>query len=210
MICSVQKDGFDLVIVGTKERGAAHRALFGSTAMKLLRHCPCMVLVCRPDSDEPVATIVVADDCGEVGKRALQEGVSLAQIMDARLLVVHAIQYTLSSALRRVETSQEELDAYKQRIRDEAEKAVSERLAQTDYRSLQQGVQIEITAGSPDIVIDEAIRQHDAELLVMGTSGHSGIKGFLIGNTAERLLPQLRCSVLAIKPDGFESGISQE
>lgn len=208
MICAVQKDRFDLVIVGTKERGAAHRALFGSTAMKLLRHCPCMVWVCRPDADKPVATIMVADDRGEVGMCGIQEGVSLAQMMDARLLVVHAIQYTLTSALRRVETSQEELDAYQQSIRDEAEKAVTERLAQTDSRSLQQGALVEITAGPPDIVIDEAVREHDAELLIMGTSGHSGIKGFLIGNTAERLLPQLRCSVLAIKPEGFESGIS--
>lgn len=207
MICAVQSDGFDLVIVGTKERGAAHRALFGSTAMKLLRHCPSMVWVCRPDADKPVATILVADDCREVGMRAIQEGVSIAQMLDARLLVVHAIQYPLNSALRRVETSQEELDEYQQRIRDEAEKAVTERLAGTDHRSLHQGARIEITAGPPDMVIDEAVREHDAELLIMGTSGHSGIKGFLIGNTAERLLPQLRCSVLAIKPEGFESGI---
>ena len=29
------------------------------------------------------------------------------------------------------------------------------------------------------------------------------IAGFLVGNTAERLLPLIPCSVLAVKPEGF-------
>ena len=39
----------------------------------------------------------------------------------------------------------------------------------------------------------------------MGTMARSGIAGLLIGNTAERVLRKLPCSVLAVKPDGFVS-----
>lgn len=38
---------------------------------------------------------------------------------------------------------------------------------------------------------------------IMGTVGRTGIPGFLIGNTAETVLRQVACSVLAVKPTGF-------
>ncbi|WP_432648854.1 universal stress protein [Methylomarinum roseum] len=44
----------------------------------------------------------------------------------------------------------------------------------------------------------------------MGTLGQTGISGFLIGNTAEAILDQLQCSVLAIKPPGFRSPVTIE
>jgi nucleotide-binding universal stress UspA family protein len=38
--------------------------------------------------------------------------------------------------------------------------------------------------------------------------GRVGIPGFFMGNTAEEILDQIDCSVLAIKPPGFESPVS--
>jgi len=39
----------------------------------------------------------------------------------------------------------------------------------------------------------------------MGTVGRSGIKGFFMGNTAEKILNNINCSVLAIKPHGWKT-----
>lgn len=47
-------------------------------------------------------------------------------------------------------------------------------------------------------------------LVVMGTIGRSGIRGMITGNTAERLLPRLHCSLLAVKPDGFQCPVDPE
>ncbi len=41
----------------------------------------------------------------------------------------------------------------------------------------------------------------------MGTVARSGVWGALLGNLAERLLPELRCSVLAAKPADFHSPV---
>jgi len=41
------------------------------------------------------------------------------------------------------------------------------------------------------------------EVIVMGTVCQSGVEGFLINNTAEKVLHQVDCSVLTVKPDGF-------
>ena len=42
----------------------------------------------------------------------------------------------------------------------------------------------------------------------MGTVGRSGIKGVLLGNTAEKVLTTCDCSLLTVKPEGYESPIS--
>ncbi len=60
----------------------------------------------------------------------------------------------------------------------------------------------------PDFAIMNYIEQHDIDLLVMGTVGRAGISGFITGNTAERLLPRIPCSLLAVKPPDFKSPVS--
>ena len=46
-----------------------------------------------------------------------------------------------------------------------------------------------------------------ADLVVMGAVARTGISGLIIGNTAEAILDQLTCSVLAIKPAGFKTPV---
>jgi nucleotide-binding universal stress UspA family protein len=62
--------------------------------------------------------------------------------------------------------------------------------------------------GLPEIVIPEVVRENQIEVVVMGTLARTGIPGLLIGNTAEGVLNQVDCSVLAIKPEGFVSPIA--
>lgn len=54
----------------------------------------------------------------------------------------------------------------------------------------------------------QLIKDLGAELVVMGTVGRTGIPGFIIGNTAETILNQIECSVLAVKPDGFVTPVT--
>ncbi|WP_268870400.1 universal stress protein [Marinobacter nauticus] len=51
------------------------------------------------------------------------------------------------------------------------------------------------------------VENYDIDLIVMGTVGRVGIPGLIIGNTAESILEQAKCSVLAIKPEGFKTPI---
>jgi universal stress protein E len=52
------------------------------------------------------------------------------------------------------------------------------------------------------------LEEHSIDLLIMGTIGRSGIPGVVTGNTAERMLPLVQCSLLAIKPDDFVCPVS--
>jgi nucleotide-binding universal stress UspA family protein len=66
---------------------------------------------------------------------------------------------------------------------------------------------VHLVKGKPSIDIPLMVKKYNVDLIVMGTVARTGIPGFIIGNTAESILEQVRCSVLAIKPDGFKSPI---
>jgi nucleotide-binding universal stress UspA family protein len=51
-------------------------------------------------------------------------------------------------------------------------------------------------------------KQIEVDLVVMGTVARTGIPGFIMGNTAEIILNQIDCSVLAIKPPGFVTSVT--
>ena len=88
---------------------------------------------------------------------------------------------------------------------EEAQTALQQQLAATDYRTLPYGVKVELMEGSPDDVIPKFVTDHEIDILVMGTHGRSGISRLLLGNTAERILPVVDCSVIAVKPHDFVS-----
>jgi nucleotide-binding universal stress UspA family protein len=75
---------------------------------------------------------------------------------------------------------------------------------------LPQESQCHLLAGAPEDAIPEFIHAHGVDLLVMGTVARSGLDGYLIGNTADRILDQVDCAILALKPDAFVSPLADE
>ncbi len=66
-------------------------------------------------------------------------------------------------------------------------------------------VQAEIRAGQAARELATAAEEHDADLLILGRSGHSGIWGRFMGSTAEKAARHAGCSVLvAHDGDGHE------
>jgi nucleotide-binding universal stress UspA family protein len=64
--------------------------------------------------------------------------------------------------------------------------------------------------GSAKEVIAPLAMELEADLVVMGTVAHTSIRGFFMGNTAESILDQLACSVLAVKPPGFRTPVKED
>jgi nucleotide-binding universal stress UspA family protein len=61
--------------------------------------------------------------------------------------------------------------------------------------------------GKPGDVIPSLAHQKHVELIIMGTIARTGIPGFFIGNTAEKTLVKVDCSVLAVKPKSFSTPV---
>ena len=54
--------------------------------------------------------------------------------------------------------------------------------------------------GKPGKAVNAVADRIKAELVVLGTTARKGVGGFVLGNTAERVLAKVRTDVLAIKP----------
>ena len=175
-----------LIICGTRDMSSLRRVLFGSTGLKLLRLAPGPVWIVKPPMDDNESVDIVAcTDLGPVGADVIRTAVSMASQLSARLHVVHATEP--GSVIQ------------------ELTSRVQEQLATTDYRTLPAGVKIKVSVGDADQCILNAVRDANADLVILGTSSKTGVSGLLPGSTVERLLPELTCSVLALKPEGFRS-----
>ena len=64
--------------------------------------------------------------------------------------------------------------------------------------------------GPAQYVVPRSARELAVDLVVMGTVARTGIDGFFMGNTAERILGELDGSVLTMKPPGFTSLVTLE
>ncbi|WP_102796694.1 universal stress protein [Bowmanella denitrificans] len=60
--------------------------------------------------------------------------------------------------------------------------------------------QLHIKAGEPDKVLPSMAADVNAGLVAIGTVGRKGLKGKLLGNTAEQILTLLKTDVMAIQP----------
>ena len=110
------------------------------------------------------------------------------------LHVLHSIEYPNPAS-----------DAVEDRRKLEVENEIREQLLGLGFDDAKAHIQVEI--GYAEEAFLSYIEQHNIELIVMGTISRKGITGMLIGNTAEKLLPFLSCSVLAVKPANFESPV---
>jgi nucleotide-binding universal stress UspA family protein len=61
--------------------------------------------------------------------------------------------------------------------------------------------------GQPEKMIPLFVRSRKIDILVMGTVARTGIFGYLMGNTAENIMHELECALLAVKPGGFVSPV---
>jgi universal stress protein E len=64
-----------------------------------------------------------------------------------------------------------------------------------------------LIARDPVNAIAEAARNSRCAITVLGGISRSGLKSLLVGNTAERILDDLRCDVLVVKPVHFRNPV---
>ncbi len=190
--------GSDLVIVSAEGDDALRRST--STAMRLFRVCPCPVWAVRPKHAGPYRRILAAVDPGApssdergLNEQILELALSLGALESARVEALHAW---------RGEHGGDEL---RERVGEAARQSLDAVLA--PYGGDFPADAVHLIEGDPGDSISSFVEQNGVDLLVIGTLVRTGVAGLLIGNTAERVLGQVDCSVLALKPPGFRSPV---
>jgi nucleotide-binding universal stress UspA family protein len=184
----------DLVAMATKGRTGLSGLLLGSVTERVLRSSSIAVLTINPDASDfryPYEGVLVPTDGSETADAALEVGVDIATVHDARLHVLSVVD--LRSLGINV-YSQVQVDVLEERAATVIEEA-------KDYAGAQSVDSVEgvVEYGS---AIHRAIRlyidEHDIDLLVMGTHGRSGLDRHLLGSVAEKVVRTAPVPVLTV------------
>ena len=222
VIREVLRYHYDLVIKSA-ESIESTAIFFGSTDLNLLRNCPCPLWIVKSTKQKGYREIVVAVDydcedpnVDKLNGRILELAAAIALAEFSEMHVIHAWRLPHEAFLRspHVGIDNNEVDAMaeleKNKRREWLEKLVADHCASqgegaTDYLQ----PKIHLAKGDASRAVPALASEIGAELIVMGTVGRTGIPGFFIGNTAETILNQIDCSVLTVKPHGFESPVTE-
>lgn len=205
-------DGHDLVVVNADEGNRLPGLVGGATVRNLLQECPCAVWALkggRPSACDSVIAAVdpVMGDAGDVGfsARVLDLAVALARSNAARLDVVHCwdIDGAEGDVLRsevHIETKRRIIDRHRLLRREAIEALLAPHGPVTP--------DVHLPRGRPEFEIAELADRLTADILVMGTTGRSGLARLLRGDLAGAMLGIVRCGVLVVKPDGFRTQVA--
>lgn len=195
ILAGVEETGADLISMGTRGRTGLKHVLLGSVAERTLRQARCPVLAVKADDPGgPPRCVVIAVDFSAPGDHAQEVGVALARRFGAEVHVVHAFEMpravmvsydvgipeTATAAAHAV--ARRKLDAAVARARGAGGEA--------------SGHLVDAPAAQG---ISDLAGQLKADLVVVGTHGHTGVRHVLLGSVAERTLRLAPCAVMTVR-----------
>jgi nucleotide-binding universal stress UspA family protein len=186
-----------LVVVGATSRGRVGRAVFGSTAERVIHGAPCPVAVVPHGFAGGVPeTVGVAYTASKEGEQALRSGVVLAQAAGATLRVVAVLEEQAGTlgpntlGARAMQAIPEELASQHHLAHRQAvDAAIAESGGTLDS-------EIELVYGDPA----EALLGFTGslDLLVMGSRAHGPRSAVVLGGVSRRVTAAAQCPVLVL------------
>lgn len=196
VIAQCQKEKIGAVV---KTGNRSETFLYTPTDWHLLRECPAPVMLVAGQKWNKARPILAAVDLSSdkpvkkaLNNRIIDQAWHLAKALGTELHLVHALHTSVILA---------DLDIIDPvahaRKREAALKPHIEHLCNTWHLAPEQ---VHIASGPAQKVIPSVANKIKADMIVIGTTGKTGLAAKVIGNTAEKVLTHLRTDLLAIKP----------
>lgn len=202
----------DMVIKDLASEPGLRRVLFTPLDWQLLRLCPAPLLLIRhggrPRSGQVLAAVDPLNSAPQaeaLDDRIVEAGNFLCDVYPAQLHLLHAFGGLPPVPVADATISPEVFAAAYEQL-DLLHRQRFDAFAQRHGLA---AAQTHLMHALPERAILELSRSLPADALVIGTVYRSGLGRALIGSTAERVLGQLDCDVLAVKPDGFEQELPE-
>lgn len=213
IIHEVLRAKHDLVVRVSKGTDSRRASFFGSTTMRLLRKCPCPVWAVKPETNPRFQRVLAAidpapDDANNAQLNAaiMALAKSISEWSDGQRFVVHVSSLLGESKL--LTRLREEFEKRVDLTQGQVEAAYDKFLASHGLSVKSENVFL--LNGDAEVAIPRFAEEQQIDLMIMGTVARTGIPGLIMGNTAERILNSIHCSVLALKPDAFVSPVRLE
>ncbi len=211
VVQAIIEGGHDLLVKGAHGKSVPTPSFFSTVDMQVLRRCPCPVWVVKPNRQGRCQQILAAvglqptDGKDEdLDARILDIGASLAALEGAELHVLDVWKRGTEAAMTGARLGFSQADAI--RWLKDTRKAQEQWLADLVADITVSGTKAEnpLVKENANHLIPTVAAELGVDLIVMATATPKGVRSFFIGSTAEQVLDQVQCSILAVKPAMFK------
>ncbi len=194
---SVRTHSADLVVMGTHGHRGLQHFLLGSVAERVIRTAAVPVMAvpgAAEAADTPLRRILFATDFSPASLGARDFAVSLAGALDAALDIVHVVATpTQFFASYEVAPPAGLIDE----IRNNARGRIEETAAWASERGVRAETRL-VEGVASEAIVETAVKT-EADAIVMGTRGSTGLRHVVLGSVAERTLRRAQCPVVAVR-----------
>ena len=188
----------DLVVIGTRGQSRLEHLLLGSVAERVVATSPVPVLSVHAedfDRHRPLRRVLVPTDFSE---EALRSARTALELLGARgkgeLVLMHAYHIPVEySAYGALPTNWKFLEEAPLVAKSELDKWSTE-LSASGWK-----VTTVVGEGPPASVIERLAKEHDVDLIAMGTHGRGTFRELVLGSVAKRVLQRSPCPVLTVR-----------
>ncbi|PPK62543.1 universal stress protein [Actinokineospora auranticolor] len=186
--------GAVVLVLGSRGLGGFSGMLLGSTAVALVAHGHCPVVVVRGDHPSLEGRVLVGVDGSDTDDAALAFAFEYAKASGSSVAAVHAWSDVVLEAARAAGYAQ--LD-WEPLARGAAELLTS-RLDPWRAKFPEVAVEPLVARARPArLLLDQAV---GAALVVVGSRGRGGVAGMLLGSTSQALIRHAPCPVAVVRP----------
>lgn len=182
----------NLIVVGARSSNRLRMFPLGSVSQMVIEYAPCSVLAVRPVNEPGPASIervILATDGSKYACKATKFLAEFRVVQDADILILYVLDMPRWMPWARPE----------QLARNDFEQVVEYTLSCLMTKAKTSN---SLRYGDPSEQILSAASETEADLIVLGSRGYSGIQRFLLGSVSQRICQFAERSVLVVRQQG--------
>jgi len=183
-------ENYDLIVMGKKGLSLIERAFVGSVTERVIGYSRQDILVIPNGAKIGRRNLLVATDGSAYSEAAARKAIEIAMQSHGEIKALSVVDVTVEFMLR----AHEVYDTLVAKA-----KGFSDAIKQ---KALAAGIKAEALVRDGEVyqVIIDVAKEQQADMIIMGSLGRTGIKRLLMGSTAERVLGHATFPVLIVKP----------
>ncbi|HZW13168.1 MAG TPA: universal stress protein [Noviherbaspirillum sp.] len=189
-----RNNGIGLTVLGAHAGNLGPDMYIGSTVLRLLHGDALPVLVVQVAPRAPYRSLLAAIDFSDISSAALDLGMVLAP--DAAVHAVHVYDILFEGKMRYAGVGDDVIGQYHAAAEKEAAQLMQDFVAE---KSGQRHITPVVRDGYPARTILDEAGMLQADLIVMGKQGRSGLEKLILGSVTEGVLYGLDRDLLVVK-----------